>query len=96
MGDSEEACDCSLYRILWVRLMQCEDDFQVFEVGNSVRSKIDIDLVGTITVYSSGVIGIRRKNGSRKFYREGEFYRDFELDRWDRGEIHTPPPLYDG
>jgi hypothetical protein len=96
MGDSEEACDCSLYRILWVRLMQCEDDFQVFEVGNSVRSKIDIDLVGTITVYSSGVIGIRRKNGSRKFYREGEFYRDFELDRWDRAEIHTPPPLYDG
>ena len=70
--------------------MQFEKDFQVFEVGNSVRSKTDISLVGEIAVYSSGVIAFRGNDGSLQLYRENEFYQNFELDGWDRGDVHTP------
>jgi hypothetical protein len=86
----------SLRRTFLVPHMRFEDDFQVFEVGDSVRSKIDSNLAGTIAVYYSGAIGFRRNDGCLKLYHEDEFYRDFELERWDRAETHTPPPLYDG
>ena len=62
----------------------------MFEVGNAVRSRTDIFLVGTIAVYSSGVIGVRRNDGSLRLYREDEFYREFELEQWDRAETHPP------
>jgi hypothetical protein len=76
--------------------MHFEDDFQVFEVGNSVHSKIDSGLQGTIEVYSSGAIGIRRNDGTFKAYHEDEFYRKFELDWWDRSKIQPPQALYGG
>jgi hypothetical protein len=74
--------------------MHIQDDFQVFEVGNSVHSKIDSGLQGTIEVYSSGAIGIRRNDGTFAAFHEAEFYQEFELDRWDRCKIQ-PCLLYD-